>query len=257
MDTEPIRNSNESAGPLSPHATRANLAVGANARRTHDAMVAEIDWLLEQTPPVASGAFTDCWGRIMELLARYQDQVVAAAEYTVSCSRGCSACCFHWVEDVYSFEAELIAAYIKQTYPRHIPGILKRFAEDEDQLIMLQEIVDRKLAESGERGAADIDSVDLLLASFYQLQRPCALLSTDGACGIYPVRPLTCRIYMSFSNPKYCKPEFIHDDEIRTYLLDMEEEASEKLDRLHAKYDRFDGDTGLRSVLKTILSASD
>jgi Fe-S-cluster containining protein len=238
---------------LTPHAARPNLAVPEDAQRTHRAIVDNIDWLLAQTPPVHGPDFGERWRAIMTMLARYQQQVIAATDYRAVCGRGCSACCFHWVEDVYSFEAELIAMHIRVRFADMIPAILERCRADEQALIALQDIVDRKLAGADDPEAAQIDSVDLLLASFYQLKRPCPLLAGDGSCGIYAVRPLTCRIYMSFSDPSFCEPEHIHDDEIRTYLLDVEEHASQRLDRLHERYDRFDGDTGLRSLLIKLL----
>jgi Fe-S-cluster containining protein len=160
------------------------------------------------------------------------------------------------VEDVYSFEAVLISAFVKDTMPMRIPEIVESFERDVREMEKLDRIVSSRLMHRRRNPeTVGIDSVDLLLASFYQLRRSCAFLEEDGSCGIYEVRPLTCRIYMSFSTPEYCDPDYINVSDIHTYLLDIEEEASELLDRLHVKYDAFGNDLGLRSLMVKCLGS--
>ncbi len=186
----------------------------------------------------------------MDLLEKYQKAVIKESEFRIACAKGCSTCCFHWVEDVYSFEAQMIGQYIRENMPRDMERIKKTCREDEKLLTILQEAVDDKIQENFQEIEKEgIDSVDLLLASFYQLKRPCPLLSAGGECSIYPVRPLTCRIYVNLSDPRFCDPRYIHDDDIRTYLLDMEEDANSMLDDIHSRFDIYNGDTGLRSLL--------
>jgi len=57
------------------------------------------------------------------------------------------------------------------------------------------------------------------------------------------------QVYISFSPREYCKPSRIASDKALTYLLDLEQDASDLFDRLHFMYDIFDGDTGFRSML--------
>jgi Fe-S-cluster containining protein len=238
------------------HHPRPALALPDTARQLHSRVV-KILRDLEQKAPASplDPAFTKVYFEMLGLFEQFQKEVVAHSGLTVACGKGCRTCCFHWVEDVYSFEAELIADHIRRHLPDRIERIISVCREDEGQLEIMDDVVTAKLAEvADEAEAEEIDQVDLLLASFYQLRRPCILLNDDGACGIYPVRPLTCRIYMSFSDPSYCDPSYINDADVRTYLCDLEEEASEILDRLHERYDRFDGDMGLRSLLYKHLS---
>jgi hypothetical protein len=54
---------------------------------------------------------------------------------------------------------------------------------------------------------------------------------------------------MSFSENALCAPEYQETDDIPTYLLNLDENASEILDRLHFRYQRFPEETGLRSML--------
>jgi len=94
----------------------------------------------------------------------------------------------------------------------------------------------------------------LLLNLFHRQHRPCPFLDIDGTCSIYPVRPLTCRIYVSFSDPLRCSPEYAAGAAAPGRLIDLSPTANEILDRLHFKYQRLEGDTGLRSQMIGYLS---
>jgi hypothetical protein len=54
---------------------------------------------------------------------------------------------------------------------------------------------------------------------------------------------------MSFSDAMLCNPEYQDQEDIATYLLNLEENANTILDRLHFRYQRFAGESGLRSLL--------
>ncbi|MGD9201802.1 MAG: YkgJ family cysteine cluster protein [Chitinispirillia bacterium] len=194
--------------------------------------------------------FKKAYNQFLNLFHQYQREVLIHNKFKkISCTNGCSYCCYHWVEDVNSFEGEIISSYIKHHFPEKIDHIIHVFKNDERELNILNEIVEKKLYEQQlNREITDIDSIDLLLASYYQLKRPCALLTDKKACSIYSVRPLTCRIYVSFSSPKRCRPEHIISNNIPTYLLDIEESANKILDTLHIKFNRYNK-TGLRSLL--------
>jgi Fe-S-cluster containining protein len=197
--------------------------------------------------------FKKKWEEILQLIDRYQKEIAGASGKAISCAKGCAACCGHWVEDVNSFEAEMIAEHIQLTCPDKIPSIRAQCRRDEESLLKLNDIVETKLAEEHDRPLADaIDPVDLLLASFYRLRSPCPLLE-NGLCLAYPVRPLTCRMYVSFSKPERCDPAYIDNDDIPTYLFDLEEEADSIIDRLHFKFLKFENNTGLRSLLAKYL----
>ena len=200
--------------------------------------------------------FKQPWNDTLCLVDHYQQEIASAAHVTMSCGTGCTACCCHWVEDVNSFEAEIIADYIKGRFPDRVSGIAAQCRNDDRRLRSLNEIVETKINALNPRGSNNaLDPVDVLLASFYQLRQPCPLLDEkDGTCIAYPVRPLTCRMYISFSDPSRCNPEYINADDIPTYLFDLEEEADRIIDTLHFKFLKFENDTGLRSLLLKYLS---
>jgi Fe-S-cluster containining protein len=198
--------------------------------------------------------FKKTWKEILNLIDRYQKEIAAASRMTMSCAKGCSACCCHWVEDVNSFEAELIAEHIKANFSDKIPSLLSRCRRDEETLRKLNDIVEAKIAAAhSDEPFRDVDTVDLLLASFYRLRLPCPLLDKN-VCIAYPVRPLTCRMYVSFTAPSQCSPDCIDEGDIPTYLFDLEERADAIIDGLHFKFLKFANDTGLRSLIAKYLS---
>ena len=235
------------------------LPVPPAARKTHEKIREGLAKVSRSTAQSClEPEFIRTWKEILDLIDHYQKEIVSAAHLTISCRRGCTegcgtACCCHWVEDVNSFEAEFIAEHLKRVFPEKIRPILDQCRRDEETLKKLNNIVEAKLLGFNSRGLLkDADAVDLLLASFYRLQIPCPLL--DGnICIAYPVRPLTCRMYVSFSNPSQCCPDTIDKGEVPTYLFDLEEEADAMIDALHFKFMKFENDTGLRSLLPKYL----
>lgn len=209
----------------------------------------------KQFPTPLDRRFRLKFDKVVGLVEQYQQAMVAQSGYTVSCTRGCNSCCCHWVEDVNSFEAAIIADFIRATIPERIPAILKQCEADCRELERLEKLVTLQLQKYDVTPAGSpVDPIDLLLSVFYQMRRPCPLLSDDGCCSIYSVRPLTCRIYVSFSDPLRCDPEYINSSVVPTCLIDLSEAANQVLDSLHFRYLRFDGDTGLRSLLSKYLS---
>lgn len=201
-----------------------------------------------------SPAFRRDFAKVLALFERYQHEVVNHAGLETVCGRGCRYCCCHWPEDVYSFEGEIAAEVIAERYPEKMREIAAAFRSDEMEMARLDEIVSRKLQEPEVKAQlSEDDHVELLLASYYRLERPCALLTPEGSCAIYAVRPLSCRIYLNFSDPRYCVPGDVDETDVHTYLLDLEEEASQLLDSLHERFERHNGITGLRPLLARLL----
>jgi Fe-S-cluster containining protein len=234
---------------------RSAIPVPDSARVIHDEIVAALRAMLRRPydGPLCSRFRADLHG-VLSLFERYQETILSHGGLKAVCTRGCRYCCFHWPEDVYSFEGEIAADFIARHLPAKMATIAATFREDERELERLEEIVTLRLREPDIREQlSEEDQVELLLASYYRLERPCALLDHDGACGIYPVRPLSCRIYYNFSDPFYCVPSNVDESNVRTYLLDLEEEASELLDALHERFERHGGVTGLRPLLARLL----
>lgn len=214
-------------------------------------IIAELKSLLAaNTPSPLDPAFVSSYGVILELFEAYQKEIIAGSQYSVTCRQNCPLCCYHWVADVFSFEAAIIAEHIKQHSPEKTPAICALLREDASLLQALDDELDEGvLKNAAPQTLQALDRDDLLLEGFYQLRRPCALLDDHGACSIYPLRPMSCRAYLSFSDPLLCDPDTIYYHEALTCLCTLEQEADLLLEELHARYDHCDLDTSLRTLL--------
>ncbi len=218
-------------------------------RSTEDILADLVNWN-EMIP--SDDEFFQAWRRVLDLYDRYQQEVLKVSGITIVCSPGCSTCCFHWVEDVSSFEAMIISRYLLHHYPDSVETVIESFRNDEEALDSLKSLVDEKIAEYRGSGEDLPDHYELLLSCFYQLERPCALLDEKGRCMIYPVRPLTCRNYLNLRDRNVCLPDRINTEEPATFILDISDIASARIEILHRRFER-ENDTSLRRQMLILL----
>ncbi len=195
-------------------------------------------------------SFAASYNTVLGLFEAYQQEIIAGSNYSVTCGKHCSLCCYHWVADVYSFEAAIIAEHIKTHMPQKIPALCVTLREDAALLQTLDDELDEQVLKNASAHTIEgLDRDDLLLEGFYQLRRTCPLLDAHGACSIYTLRPMSCRAYLSFSDPLLCDPDTIYYHEALTCLCTLEQDADELLEKLHGRYDHCDLDTSLRTLL--------
>jgi Fe-S-cluster containining protein len=108
------------------------------------------------------------------------DHPCPAGDVAVACRAGCGTCCQLQVEVLFP-EALAIAVWLRKHASRELAG-------------GLQERIDRLVCR-----LRWVDGEERL-----HLAVPCAFLDELGCCGIYPVRPLTCRSITS-TDPESCR----------------------------------------------------
>lgn len=94
-----------------------------------------------------------------------------------SCSKGCAHCCYIQVSTT-EWEADLILDYMKHYNLEFEPKDIERLKKQ----------------------AVCKDDSDYILSP----DRKCVFLQDDNSCGIYEVRPSTCRNYYVFNDPSEC-----------------------------------------------------
>jgi len=104
--------------------------------------------------------------------------VLQAAKEKPACSKGCSWCCSHKV-GVTVPEVIAIVAHLRAS-PERLEVVRKRAAELAQNPLIFSD---------SEKPRARI---------------PCALLDDDGSCGVYAVRPIPCRSWLS-TDVESCK----------------------------------------------------
>lgn len=135
---------------------------------------------------------------LLKRLYEYTDSLVNAsleqcqlAEINVDCKKGCSFCC-HQSIWVLPYEIYHMYEYIKANFS----------AREKSEMIKKT------------KAKAKITS-GLTANEFLHYKHPCPLL-VDGACSVYPSRPIACRIYLSME-VNSCKEEFNNSKNLDLY----------------------------------------
>lgn len=120
------------------------------------------------------------------------DQLIAAwmSEYrqrggTIHCGRGCRNCC-GLVVNCTVLEAVAIARQLTPVQRTRLTACIPKL---------------RACAEQA-------DSLKEWLSSYRDQAGPCPFLNEDGSCGIYPLRPLSCRAVLATKEPGWCGTDF-------------------------------------------------
>jgi maleate isomerase len=156
---------------------------------------------------------------VLPLLRKIDDYAVGlaiqgteAAGKPVSCSKGCTACCWQRIP-VTPPEAYALLRLVENLPEPRRADILARFA-DRARRLRDAGLADRSLAIEG----AGVVTAEQLrdAARYLQLGLPCPFLE-DGACSIYEDRPFVCREYLVTSPAEHCNDPFTTPpDGIRT-----------------------------------------
>jgi len=130
-------------------------------------------------------------GALVEAIAPELNGPLAARGQTVSCAKGCGACCRQAVP-LSPADALLLDEVIAGMPQDRRAEIEAGFAHIEQAL-----------------READLFEAPLLdrAAEYFSLRLPCPFLSEE-ACGVHPHRPLVCREYLVSSPAEWCGNPF-------------------------------------------------
>jgi Fe-S-cluster containining protein len=142
---------------------------------------------------------------LLPILRNLTDTIVTIAEQqaqadgrSVSCRKGCDACCRQMVP-ISPAEAHGLAEAVGGLSPELQSRILKRFERAEDQLAragLLPRLETRHALSPAEQHQLDVD--------YFRAEIPCPFLE-HRACTIHAVRPLACREYLVTSPAENCR----------------------------------------------------
>ncbi len=125
------------------------------------------------------------------------EQQATAVAQTISCRKGCDACCRQMVP-ISESEAFHLAATIDNLHAPARARIYQKFEEAESKLHragLLTRLDTRAKLTTRQQQQLDID--------YFHAQIPCPLLH-QKSCSIHPNRPLACREYAVTSPAKFC-----------------------------------------------------
>lgn len=125
---------------------------------------------------------------------------------TCVCGKGCNACCCQLIT-VYPKEAEMIAEYLDTIVKGGKRERFKRKLNEQIELLASHGITAETVREISDKGGDD----ELSLKEMYvTLDIPCPLLTEEGTCMVYPVRPVSCWDYRCYGKPEDCKGQISH-----------------------------------------------
>ena len=137
----------------------------------------------------------------------------------IQCRPSCGNCCHHYPMSVEPFE--LVYLYMNL---RKRDDFLSVMEGCQIRATLFEILLKNRLADQG----TEDDAEDGALHDYFGQWKPCPFSSSSGDCGIYGLRPVSCRMYFSETDPCYCTPEHLlteRNDSYIVYLPDNIEEA--------------------------------
>jgi Fe-S-cluster containining protein len=160
--------------------------------------------------------------RLYDAYDAYVGAVLSTGNESVTCARGCSHCCRHYVTSVEPYELLFMHARVRgdQRYPSRVIGMHRRAA----------------LFHSLRDGRGGDEAEDRALHRYYLRDQPCPFLEANGACGAYAARPMSCRMYYSLSHPSLCKGKAVIAPGNRNFLIELPEDIEADIARAGAHF---------------------
>jgi Fe-S-cluster containining protein len=145
--------------------------------------------------------------RLGEEAAELEVQQAVEAGRTISCRKGCAACC-RMLVPLSAPEAFALSEYVEQLPPDRRTLLLNHLSDTKDRLIR-EGLWDRlnDVAETS-RPVAD-EELDPINQSYYALRIPCPYLENE-LCSIYEARPAACRELLVTSPAELCQ-DLVHN----------------------------------------------
>ncbi len=140
--------------------------------------------------------------RLGEEAAELEVQQAIEAGRTISCRKGCAACC-RMLVPLSAPEAFALREYVEQLPPDRRTLLLNHLSDTKDRLIR-EGLWDRlnDVAETS-KPVAD-EELDPINQSYYALRIPCPYLENE-LCSIYEARPAACRELLVTSPAELCQ----------------------------------------------------
>ncbi|HAP00162.1 MAG TPA: hypothetical protein DCQ83_08985 [Fibrobacteres bacterium] len=178
--------------------------------------------------PEAYQALGNALEKPLQHLHGTYDRYVAAAlkedGKNITCKKGCSACCRHYVSSVEPFE--ILGIHLRIRHAENYPDIL--FASH-DRVTRFDKI----FKEEQGKGEAS-EAKDRSLYRYFVRGLACPFLGKDGECGIYESRPMSCRMFFSETSPRFCAGTSLASPWNRNFQVELPDEAEEALARCSA-----------------------
>lgn len=177
---------------------------------------------------------------VLDLYQTWQDDQVSRNALPIRCSAGCANCCRQYPLGIHAFEVLHIHRHLKDSpdFPHLLQLCRARHANYLEWEAFVSTAYPSPAWDEDDRQA---------LAQEHDLDdgQPCPFLDAHGSCSIHSLRPLTCRMFLSLSDPAYCTSELNTAPEANQVTLPPEEAVTLRLERLDRLLDSWGHDGSL------------
>ncbi len=150
----------------------------------------------------------------------YLKAVLPQQEKPIQCRAACGNCCHHYPMSVEPFE--LIYLYQELRGRDDLITVMEACRLRADTFNSLFE---KRLEAVGSEDEAE----DLALHDYFAKWTPCPFSDRKGDCGIYGLRPVSCRMYFSQTDPHFCRPETLQTPQNESYIVYLPDNIEEAL----------------------------
>ncbi|GEL78125.1 YkgJ family cysteine cluster protein [Tenuibacillus multivorans] len=145
---------------------------------------------------------------LLQEVSQKMNEMDAHMGMAPSCQMGCAFCCYFPII-VSKLEAKMIIASI-ESMPEERRQAIKRH---------LRDYYSKYEGLVKEATSLDFQEHDIKY-DYMKKQLPCPLLNTEtNTCMAYDVRPLPCRTYVNYTNPKYCEEKYLPEEAVSFEFL--------------------------------------
>jgi Fe-S-cluster containining protein len=88
-------------------------------------------------------------------------------------------------------------------------------------------------------GRSDAE-IELALHRYFALGLPCVFLGEGGLCAVHAIRPLTCRMFFSLSDPRFCAAEHLETPKNQGLIVYLPEDIEEAMAEVSAQFEAWE-----------------
>ena len=168
------------------------------------------------------------------LFAEYLDAVLPQQPRPIQCRPACGNCCHHYPMSVEPFE--LVTLYCDLRGRNDLLDIMEAC---QVRSSLFSKFFEARRAEGAVPDQMDLDDYaeDKALHDYFSAWNPCPFSDKKGDCTVYPLRPVSCRMYFSETHPKFCVPEYLQTEKNESFVVYMPDHIEEALCGISEHYE--------------------
>lgn len=174
-----------------------------------------------------------------QIFTDYLKAALPQHKVEVKCGPHCGNCCHHYPMSISPFEIIALYAEVRESDALFI-HMNKCFSRVE----RFQSLLDRSGQDHLDEGEGD-DPEEKALHDFFNEWLPCPFIQEDQSCIFYQFRPVTCRMYFSETEPKYCVPLHLQTTLNRSFIVYLPDDIEESIALLSKHYENLNLSEGL------------